>query len=276
MSLRIATRRTLLRSRGAGAADGAWTPASATTDGEVSPLLWWDFGDAATLYTDAGTTPVASDGDLIYQANDKAGTNHLRQATEGNRLTYKVNIQNGLSVARLDGTADYMTSLSDPALDNASIFAVAKQDAVKGVALQNPIVSLRPSQTYAELTFGGDSESGQLAVQINNGAFRGVLNGTPGTEFVLATGIFDGDTPLIRGGLDGSLDSTIDFGSPLGTFSLNSTSVVTVGQLGGLVAGYYFDGDQCEILIYAGVLSSDDITEVQNYLATRWGTSGGS
>lgn len=70
---------------------------------------WYDFSDPTKLFTDAGTTPVSGDGDLIYQCNDKSGnSNHITQTTEGDRPAYKVNIQGGLSVARFDTTSDSM------------------------------------------------------------------------------------------------------------------------------------------------------------------------
>ena len=93
---------------------------------------WYDFSDATTLYTDAGSTLVSSDGDLIYQANDKSGNgNNAVQATEANRPVYKVNIQNGLSIARLDAVAEqFWTVSSGMPTDNNSItaFLVSKSD----------------------------------------------------------------------------------------------------------------------------------------------------
>lgn len=68
---------------------------------------WWDFSDATTLYTDAGSTLVTADNDLIYRANDKSGNSqYLEQTVVGSRPTYKTNIRNGLSIARFDGSAD--------------------------------------------------------------------------------------------------------------------------------------------------------------------------
>ena len=41
---------------------------------DISGLsIWFDFSDTDKLYTDAGSTKVSSDGDKIYQANDKSG-----------------------------------------------------------------------------------------------------------------------------------------------------------------------------------------------------------
>lgn len=81
-----------------------------------SPLFWWDFSDASTLFTDAGVTNVVSDGDTIYQVNDKSGNaHHLVQTNASYRPPYKVGVQNGLSVARPDGVDDHWLIPSEPA-----------------------------------------------------------------------------------------------------------------------------------------------------------------
>ncbi len=60
----------------------------------------FDTSDAATLFTDAGITPVTSDEDRIYQMNDKSGNNdHATQTTLGRRPYYKIAIINGLDSA---------------------------------------------------------------------------------------------------------------------------------------------------------------------------------
>lgn len=91
-------------------------------------LLWYDFSDASTLFTDAGTTPVSSDGDLIYQANDKSGNGYnLAQITKANRPEYKINIQNGLSVVMSDGSANTglrITGTINIVTGDQSIYAV--------------------------------------------------------------------------------------------------------------------------------------------------------
>ena len=89
-----------------GSLGGAFTPAS------ISGLVaWYDFSDAATLFTDsARTTPVASDGDVIGGLKDKsASANHFSSATTARPL-YKTGIQNGKSIGRGDGSNDSMSN----------------------------------------------------------------------------------------------------------------------------------------------------------------------
>ena len=73
-------------------------PIGISQPSDVSNLLgWWDFTDANTMYTDAGSTNVSSDGDKIYridnkayaQAGDEAIGQFLQQATEDYRPLFK-------------------------------------------------------------------------------------------------------------------------------------------------------------------------------------------
>ena len=105
-----------------------WTPTNI-----ASLKLWLDFSDSTTLYVDAGSTNVSSDGDQIYQANDKSGNSaNFTQTTQQDRMTYKTSIQNSLSAALLDGNGDCIKraiTLSDFVGNNtATVFAVIYQD----------------------------------------------------------------------------------------------------------------------------------------------------
>ena len=51
--------------------------------------LWLDASQQNTIFTDAGTTPVTTSGQSVYQWNDLSGNNrHAIQATSGNRPTW--------------------------------------------------------------------------------------------------------------------------------------------------------------------------------------------
>ena len=53
--------------------------------------LWLDFTDQTTLFTDAGSTPVSAEKDLVYQVNDKSGNFNALQTAEANRPLYYIN-----------------------------------------------------------------------------------------------------------------------------------------------------------------------------------------
>jgi hypothetical protein len=66
---------------------------------------WWDFTDASSMYTDAGSTNVSSNDDLIYRIDNKAYTKqnnttlalgkYLEQSTAWKPLTLINNICSG-------------------------------------------------------------------------------------------------------------------------------------------------------------------------------------
>lgn len=97
-------------------------------------LVWYDFSDITTLFTDAGSTQVENDDDLIYQVNDKSGNGyHAIQATPGHRPLYKTNIQNGLSNALFDGSDDRLTySVGSYAPSVLMVFTVFRFISVSG------------------------------------------------------------------------------------------------------------------------------------------------
>ena len=62
-------------------------------------VLWFDFSDADYLFTDAGTTKVSNDGDLVYRAYDKSENGkYIENTTEANRPRFTLNYMNGLPV----------------------------------------------------------------------------------------------------------------------------------------------------------------------------------
>ena len=87
-------------------ATAAFTPAS------ISGLVaWYDFSDAATLFTDsARTTPVTADGDAIGGVTDKS-TSGLSLGSSGTaRPLYKASIQNSKSMVLYDDTDDSLSA----------------------------------------------------------------------------------------------------------------------------------------------------------------------
>jgi hypothetical protein len=88
--------------------------------------LWLDFSDADTLFTDAGSTKVAIDGDLIYQVNDKSGNgNHMVQATSSQRFKYGINKRVGLSAGVSDSSGQgYSVAIASQSRPRAAFFVI--------------------------------------------------------------------------------------------------------------------------------------------------------
>ena len=88
-------------------------------------LAWYDFTDATTMYTNAGSTNVSSDNDLIYRISNKSSasggdrlTTYLQQTTSSKRPVYKTGGQNSLTYANFDGTDMYIGGFRDDSETN--------------------------------------------------------------------------------------------------------------------------------------------------------------
>jgi hypothetical protein len=206
---------------------------------------WWDFSDATTLYTDAGSTLVSSDGDLIYQANDKSGSNwHHTQATEAARPTYKTNIKNGLSIARCDGG----DSLADAyELDQPiTICFVANASALSGYLIGGSYAPRVSLTTPSDIVIWCSSTYRQSGV-ISTGSFY---------QIVLQ---LNGASSAVR-----SNGSEIGTGNPGGS-GFNSASHSLFQR-----TGSYFTGDVGEILYYNSIISGADLANLETYLNDKW------
>ena len=260
--MRAATRRALL-SRPAAAAAAAFVPTDL-----ASLTAWWDFSDATTLYTDAGSTLVSGDGDLIYQPNDKSGGGlHLTQATSGARPTYKTAIQNGLSVARLAGlhwwTRASMTGSDMFGANTGTLFFVQKQN---GATAHNTTISLEctTSTNYVHVhatyenviyfDFGSAAGGGRISVAQPSGwddAWRITClhrDGANGKIYV------DGGTAILSTTFSDDFDDT-------------ASGTLHVGQKSD---SNKFGGDFGELITFDAALSTADLNAVGDYLAAKW------
>lgn len=84
-----------------------------TPPNEIGTLTYWyDFSDAATLFTDTGRTTLAADGNTVKGVTDKSGNGrHLSEATNGPTMRTSPSISfNGRTVLEFDGSNDVLTA----------------------------------------------------------------------------------------------------------------------------------------------------------------------
>lgn len=226
--------------------------------------LWIDFSDPTTLFTDAGTTPVASDGDLIYQANDKTinGRNAV-QATEGARFTYKANIKNGLSVARLDG-GDYLVA-SAAAMTACTAFFVASVDT--GTLSGDVYFDLRRTSSGNPIFHMWSSNASvfQHSVRHRNdaGSLVSLASSTTGfNAYHVWTARWSGTQIFIYA----------DGGATAGPSAASGATTINELTIGAQyhAASNAMHGDICELLIYNVSLSDDDRGTVRDWLNAKW------
>ena len=241
----------------AAAAVPAWIPT------DIAGLaLWIDFSDATKLFTDAGTTPVSSDGDAIYQANDKSGNNrHITQSTSGARPAYKTNVQNGLSIARFDGSSDFFSVPNFlTALSIGEVFIVVKIDTDPPAnAAQTGLWKIGSDTvaTHFPYTDSGVYDDFGSTVRKTSGNPTAALT-TPRTYHVISK------SSLWTSWVNETQHYTT------ATNTVEFTIAGTIGKSSDAGNSYFLDGDIAEIVLYGAELSSADKALVAGYLTGKW------
>ncbi|GGO88995.1 hypothetical protein GCM10011348_45710 [Marinobacterium nitratireducens] len=85
-----------------GAGNSAWSNSDSATVFQLSDVtLYAEYDANAGVYTDSGTTPVASDGDAVGQVQDQTGNGrHITQTTPSAKPVWKTSQLNGLPTIR--------------------------------------------------------------------------------------------------------------------------------------------------------------------------------
>lgn len=240
-----------------------------TTLPVTGAALWLDASQQNTLFTDAGTTPVTSSGQSIYQWNDLSGNNrHAIQATSGNRPTWTppASGQNGLSVTSFNGIINYLVGGWQSYTD-LTLFIVARNtsasspggrifsqsDSVYADNVQTPTTTWIPAAFVSGPAFlsTDTSQNGIMSVSFTNNTYQRFIHrktGTTGSNTV------------------GSITATGTIGTVtrvMTRFCLGRNTNGTDGNWAGQI---------CEIIAYPRQLTSGEESSVNNYLNSKWGT----
>lgn len=250
---------------------GAFDPASPFS--RLAKGLWVDFSDPDALYTDAGTTPVAADGDLIYYIRDKSGKGyHYQQATSASRAVFKDAIFNGLSIARFDGANDFYSGVLATLTRNVgrlSLFYV-----VKHASTSNRYV--------AHFSSGSNAGQGRATAYVFDQRTRAVVRRLDGSSPVTAVGEADA--------LNNLTVVEIDFNYTTGWISiyengeLSGLDRISIGttsdtdelatRLGSGNNAVYLQADLCEVIAYVDATLDQETERAPLYrYFERWGVA---
>jgi hypothetical protein len=259
------------RGHATGAVAGFTDPTSIT-----GCILWLDFSDATTMFTDAGSTQVSADAQAIYQVNDKSPSGfNFTQTAPGARPTYKTGIYNSQSVARFDG-GDWLDNTTfdfDPR--TRTLFMVLRETTAvnyaRALVVKTGVSNLNDYDRSDGFVVVLGDNSYLLGIQ---GAASGSYQVTQGSTGALPLSLYierkttgsgalylNGGTAVATDNSFTEFDASAGGGIVLGTQWLN----------GGAAGGVKMIGDWCELVIYDTQLSPADTNSVGNYLATKWG-----
>lgn len=224
--------------------------------------LWLDFSDRLTLFTDsAKTTPVTSDGDVIGAVADKSGNgNDATQATTANKPLYKTGIQNGLSIARFDGTNDLLdlVNLGINGSQNRSVFIIVSFNASDQdycIALGSNVIN----KAFKLRTTSGDV----FRIEIKTGFYDSSLVTNPALNLYAA--ILDGTT---LGDITLRKNGTSESASGAEVVNTLEDGTNQIGASG--LSAFFLDGDISEIIVYDSALNSKQISQIENFLNNKW------
>jgi hypothetical protein len=233
-----------------------------------TPALWIDFSDSGT---------VSLSGSDITQVTDKSGNGRtFTQGTGANRPTYESAVQNGLNVARFNGTSDRLELGSSGLarnVDGVTIYVVHKWSALPTSMRSIIGITIGTSASTARcLMYGGSpaNKAGAGGRRLDADGFTAVSStNNVNTSFSLSTGIFDyanSDLFLYFGStLEGSTTSFHSNGSTSNTAS----QAVSIGS-NAPTGTQFFNGDIGEVLVFHSAHDAATRARVWGYLKHKW------
>jgi hypothetical protein len=223
--------------------------------------LWFDFADANTLFTDAGSTKVANDGDAIYQVNDKSGNGfNATQSTADNRPKYKLNIQNGKSAGYGDAN-DFMShSYVLGTATDFTVFAVINYGSLanyRGITGTNWCAYTIHTDTSGRLYAG---TTGLTRIMTSTGFV------SAGADYIFAlkkSGTSAGNLSLYKNGGNPVTNSGAIAVNPVSATTAIFHYIASTESIGGSIYIY-------EIVVYGTALSDINRQSVETYLNDKW------
>jgi hypothetical protein len=221
--------------------------------------LWLDADDAGTI-TDAGAGAVS-------QWLDKSANAYaLAQAVAGSRPTTGTRTQNGRNV--IDFDSDSLEVASNAPINNPSdgawtIFAVALTDTVTGVhRLLDGDAATRIGQ-YLRIDGNNAQSIGFVGATSKTDAAGVTLSAS--TAYLFRS--VNGGTTTIETSVDATSNGTTALG---GTQNYSATIPLSLGKA--LSTSQFWDGWIAEVIAYNTALSGTDVSDVETYLTSKWGT----
>ena len=237
-----------LRFRRALMGGATFTPAS------LPGLILWVKTDAGLFQDSAFTTPATADTDPVGGWRDQSGQgNHLTQTTAGSRPTLKLAIQNGRSVLRLTAASSQFMDLAGLVLNQpASAAMVASVSNTNGRLLEAVgAVNRRMFQNAIATSL----------LRVHSGA--SVDLSVDPSVFTFKAAVWNGVSSLCR---QSASVATGDGGA-------NDSTGIRVGAGGAGSPSSFMTGDIGEIAYYNRALSNSELTQLQDYFKSRWGTA---
>ena len=227
----------------------------------LSGLQLWLDATKGLFDATSGGNPVTTDGSSVARWEDQSGSGyHVTQATSANRPVLKTGIRNSKNAIRFDGSNDILVSanIPDNNLLTLTAFVVANPIGLGGSNFGrmfergNNIVNFFMFQGNGiSMIAGGGQVSGGSAPIGSFYLFGARLSGVGNSTTTLRI-----NKTLVATGNTSSVPSTANTTYQIG----NRTDLARA-----------FNGDIAELIIYNQALTTEQINNVEVYLAAKWG-----
>lgn len=240
-----------------------WTPA------DVSPTLWFDASDGATITLSGSSVSDWQSKGSITTAPTQGGSSA--------RPTLITNELNGLSVVRFDG-GDFLTGGEFDVLRNAgsAIMYVVRKFSASPTSTQVMFGMLAgTSGSAVRAGLGGGISSGKPFAggrRLDANSFQRVdaVTSSP-TTWQLHGGVFKWSSAELTQYIDATQDGYSSSFQTSGNTSNTATGRTRIGANTAITAGEFFSGDIAEIVLVENDATTDTRQRVEGYLAHKWG-----
>lgn len=210
----------------------------------LSPVLWLDAADAATITSSGGAVSAWAD-------KSTAGRN-VTQSTAAAKPATGTRTMNGLNVLDFDG-GDLLISSTFTLAQPVTVAVVIQMD-TNGSANTQPfgLAGSASPTVYSAGSVWSTYAGGVLA--------SGTATNTSANQL---TAVFNGSSSVLR--LNGAQIASGNAGSTgwaSHTFNIGASSILTSG----------FNGAIAEVVVVPSVLSTGDRAALETYLKSKWGT----
>lgn len=245
------------------------SPEAIIADSNTTLQSYYDGSDGNEF-----TPSNPSDGTTFTQWSDKSNYAHNANPIGGatTRPTYETNEQNGLSVVRFDGTNDGLSINPYSELASSTgvtVFVVSKM-AEETVSVNNLDPRVFSTNVANGLALYYNSTNNLWTVAGSSGIGESTQT-NESTLFKIHTLIYDGTQTGNANRLKyryNGVQNTLTFTGTVGTTTSASINTLYIGNNN---SANYWKGDIGELLIFSRTLTGTEITNVENYLTTKWG-----
>jgi hypothetical protein len=234
----------------------------------LTPALWLDASDAATLFQDSALTTPAGEAEPVGGWKDKSGNGrHFTQSGTSRPMLYDSG-PNGQHIVAFDGVDDSLAKATDagfPTGDFTLVTVAISNKAVYSSGQYGPIITWGTMSSGAHIlsmwgTDGGGTGTNAYACNIFGDAVKIDSQTSAWKSFA---SMRSGTSHTIY--LNGVLSAT----KAMANSTTLSANPVTIGYAA-FVASYA----QCyiaEMILVPRALTATEISTLQTYLAAKWG-----